>query len=128
MLGCIAALALVVAGLAVYALSKVARERRDGLFRAAVLERQMEMVGSAAELGAVAAMAEEAHQQPEPKKPGRKERAAQAKQDDALRSAMMDPDDPEDVKLYETMVSAGLDPSNPEDVLYWNMATEGGAN
>ena len=122
-LGAVASLAMVVASLAVYALARVARERRDDLFRAAVLDRQIELSTTAAEIGAVAQMAT-----PDPPAPrvGKKESARIMERDQKIRRAMLDPADPEDVNLYNAMVGMGLVPSNPQDVVYWNMATEVG--
>tara|TARA_R100000008_G_scaffold85229_1_gene74648 strand:+ start:2310 stop:2702 length:393 start_codon:yes stop_codon:yes gene_type:complete len=120
-LGTVASLAMVVASISVFALARSARERRDDIFRAAVLERQMEMSTTAAELGAVVKMAQE---DPPAKKLGKKESARQMELDQNIRRAMLDPQDPEDVQLYNTMMGMGLDPANPQDVIYWNMATE----
>ena len=122
-LGAVASLAMVVAALAVYALARCARERKGDLFRAAVLDRQIELSTTAAELGAVAQMAEPDHPA---EKPGRKESARLMERDQRIRRAMMDPSNPDDVNLYNTMVGMGLDPPDPQDVVYWNMATEVG--
>ena len=55
-LGIVACLAMTVSGIAVFALARSARERRGDFMRAAIIERQAELAGSAAELGAIASM------------------------------------------------------------------------
>lgn len=124
-LGIVACLAMTVSGIAVFALARSARERRGDFMRAAIIERQAELAGSAAELGAIASMSLDIQEQRE-SKPAGKHKAVQREREKKIRESHLNPNDPDDVRLFDAMRERGLDPTHPEDVYYWNMVMEAG--
>lgn len=124
---CLTVVSIMAMGATIYAvrtLARSSRERREDFIRALVAERKAELAGSAAELAA-ATWAETVHPiQQEEETPAPEHRGVEARRKRRMVESFMDPNDPEEVELFDSMVDMGFDPSDPEDREYWNRVTE----
>lgn len=110
------------------------RQHSRDHIRTVVAERKAELATSAGELAAVAVtevLPDHLHEQPPPepeeRPPTMAEKAANYRRAKRMQDAFMDPDNPEEVALFEDMLARDLDPGDPEHVAGYNEATSMGA-
>jgi hypothetical protein len=113
-------------------LAQAASERRRDLVRIGIAERKGELATSAVEL-ASATFAETtdslAELEPvEEALPTAGDGISARNLRSAMNESLLDPRDPEDIAVYESMQSAGLDPKSAEDRMYWNMIYASGGD